>query len=58
MINGGNYSTVVKRERLAAIMEASGRCPHCPPHRGENGYGRHVRWIDGKPVKRKGKAVK
>ena len=57
MIHGNTDSRTYKIRRRMAVM-ADGRCLMCPPHRGENGWNRNVRWIDGQPVKRKGKAVK
>ncbi len=37
----GKPDTPSERKRIAKALVAEGRCPLCPPHRGENSWHRH-----------------
>lgn len=54
----GNADNRANKERVNKDRLDQGDCTHCPPRRGENPSRRHVRWIDGQPIKRKNKEQK
>lgn len=58
MITGGNTANRIDRDRVARAIRKAGGCDCCPPHRWENERRSHIRWADGKPHRRKDKAVK